>query len=151
MTNYKYTPEQQLAAMRQVRTGRRVGKSVYDFPPAVQEANREYFLKYEEARKDRNRKDSSRPSMIIPEDGIIDWLAVDIAVRGDRVVMLTVNERSLAVARLMRQGVGCNTVAARLGINRDAAQNLMHRTRKGDREARILREIADGQLDESAA
>ncbi len=60
----------------------------------------------------------------LPDDGIIDLLAVDIAARGLRPVALTRTERLLAAARILAHGGSPYQVSQRLHINGTTALHL---------------------------
>lgn len=55
-----------------------------------------------------------RGRWVIPDDGIIDHLAVEIAASGERAVRLTVPERRAAAARIIAKGGTATTIAKRL-------------------------------------
>lgn len=61
---------------------------------------------------------------LLPEDGIIDYLAVEIAASGTRVVALTRTERLLATGRILAVDGTCYDIAKRLGISTRAARVL---------------------------
>lgn len=60
----------------------------------------------------------------IPEDGIIDPLAVEIAASGQRRVRLTWTERRIAAALIMARGGTSYQVAKRLGLSSATARAL---------------------------
>lgn len=62
---------------------------------------------------------------VIPDDGIIDGLAVRIAASGKRRVRLTPMERRFAAALIVAQGGTCYRVAEYLGISFWAARTLV--------------------------
>jgi hypothetical protein len=62
---------------------------------------------------------------LIPDDGLIDELAVSIAVSGARVVKLTAAERNLAAVRMIRGGADLAELAAHLGTSTAAAARLV--------------------------
>ena len=62
---------------------------------------------------------------IIPDDGIIDPLAVQIAASGQRRVRLTRAERRLAAALILARGGSIYRVAQRLGIGWSTANALV--------------------------
>ena len=51
---------------------------------------------------------------LLPEDGLLDEVAVDIAVRNVRPVALTPGERTAAVDRMLSAGVAVAVIARRL-------------------------------------
>ena len=61
---------------------------------------------------------------VIPEDGIIDTLAVQIAASGQRRVRLTRMERRLAVALILARGGNAYQVHKRLGVSSATARTL---------------------------
>lgn len=60
---------------------------------------------------------TARMSHLLPDDGIIDPLAVAIAVTGERPVALTRTEQHTAARRLIGQGASTTTIAYRLRLN----------------------------------
>jgi hypothetical protein len=62
---------------------------------------------------------------VLPEDGIVDWMAVEIAASGVRRVRLTVQERTLAAALILRRGGSAWEVARRLFISYSTARALV--------------------------
>lgn len=64
--------------------------------------------------------------LLLPDDGIIDLVAVDIAARGQRIVRLTARERRLAADRILAAGGDLRTVAERLGVCRQTVWRLMN-------------------------
>ena len=61
---------------------------------------------------------------LIPDDGIIDPVAVEIMAAGARRVRLTVPERRAAAALILARGGTANDIAARLHIGGRAAVDL---------------------------
>jgi hypothetical protein len=61
---------------------------------------------------------------LLPEDGITDELAVDIAARGERPVALTPGERRLAAGWILAEGGNYQVIAARLHMRFDHAKAL---------------------------
>lgn len=78
---------------------------------------------------------------VLPEDGIVDELAIEIAAAGTRRVALTPTERVLAAARVLDAGGTRNDVAERLHVSGTTAAALarraraLHRDGDGDRRA----------------
>lgn len=67
---------------------------------------------------------------LIAEDGIIDMIAVDIAVNGTRLVRLTQRERELAAARIIAGGGTPTTIRRHLGlVKQSAARTLATRVK----------------------
>jgi hypothetical protein len=62
---------------------------------------------------------------VIPEDGIIDALAVQIAASGQRRVRLTGMERRLAAALILARGGNAYQVHKRLGVSSATAHALV--------------------------
>ena len=61
---------------------------------------------------------TARPSTLtLPDDGIIDPVAVEIAARGIRPVALTAAERQLAAARILACGGTLTSICARLHVS----------------------------------
>lgn len=52
-------------------------------------------------------------------DGVIDWLAIDLAVEGDRIPRMSWVERDIAAGILLSQGFDPPEIRGRLGINQD--------------------------------
>jgi hypothetical protein len=70
---------------------------------------------------------------VIPDDGIIDPIAVEIAASGQRPVRLTLAERRAAAARILARGGTSWTVAERLRMaHRDAKVLAASITETGD-------------------
>lgn len=70
---------------------------------------------------------------LIPEDGVTDELAVELAASGERRVRLTHNERRLATARILAHGGTPSLVYERLGLTTlSAAVSLVERVRGND-------------------
>lgn len=63
----------------------------------------------------------------LPDDGIIDLIAVEIAARGTRPVALTPSERLLAAARILARGGTPSLVSQRLHTNGTVARTLTAR------------------------
>jgi hypothetical protein len=72
---------------------------------------------------------------LIPDDGIVDDVAIEIAVRGRRPVCLTRLERSVAAALILAMGGGTRDLCERLKVTDKTACQLA-------RQARRLQEIA---------
>lgn len=62
---------------------------------------------------------------LLPDDGLIDEVAVSIAVSGARRVRLTEAERLEAAARMIRRGADVAELAAHLGTNPATAGRLV--------------------------
>ncbi|MBB2742884.1 UNVERIFIED_ORG: DNA-binding CsgD family transcriptional regulator [Microbispora rosea subsp. rosea] len=71
-----------------------------------------------------------RPKRTLPEDGLVDELAVELAARGEQVT-LTKTERELAAAQIVAWGHGPAEIAARLHINGTLAKALFKQVRAG--------------------
>ena len=56
------------------------------------------------------------PAGEVPNDGIIDWIAIDVAVRGLRDVRLTWVEKDIATGVMLYKGVGVQAIQDRLGV-----------------------------------
>ena len=65
-----------------------------------------------------------RARWVLPEDGIVDELAVQIAAAGTRPVALTRTERRLAAARILAAGGTAYLVSKRLHLNGQTALAL---------------------------
>lgn len=63
---------------------------------------------------------------LLPEDGIIDNVAIARAISGEGIpVMLTPTERSIAIRGIVQAGGGCMEVAASLGTSSGHAARLI--------------------------
>jgi DNA-binding CsgD family transcriptional regulator len=67
---------------------------------------------------------SQRMAWLLPEDGIVDPLAIDLAVRGVRPVALTATERRIAAALILAAGGTPNAIAKRLRMAHSTARAL---------------------------
>lgn len=67
---------------------------------------------------------TARARWLLPEDGIIDPVAVEVAARGTRRVRLTAAERRLAAALILARGGSANDIARRLCMSGHAARAL---------------------------
>ena len=65
-----------------------------------------------------------RNKWLLPDDGIIDELAVEIAASGQRVVRLTCTERRAAAVRILAAGGNAYTIANRLRMQYSSARVL---------------------------
>jgi hypothetical protein len=61
---------------------------------------------------------------VLPEDGIVDTVAVEVAAAGTRRVRLTLRERRLAAALILARGGTANDISARLHVNGSVARTL---------------------------
>jgi len=73
---------------------------------------------------------------LIPDDGIIDPVAVEIMAAGARRVRLSLPERRAAAALILARGGTANDIAARLHIGGRAAVDLAAAIRAADGAAR---------------
>jgi hypothetical protein len=68
---------------------------------------------------------TARPhALTLPDDGIIDPVAVEIAARGIRPVALTPAERQLAATRILARGGTLSQVSRRLHVSGTTALTL---------------------------
>ena len=67
----------------------------------------------------------NRGEWVIPEDGIIDAIAVQIAASGQRRVKLTRTERRFAAALILARGGNAYQVHKRLGVSSSTAHTLV--------------------------
>jgi len=67
---------------------------------------------------------TARARWLLPEDGVIDPVAVEIAARGTRRVRLTATERRMAAAVILDRGGSPNDLARRLCMSGHAARAL---------------------------
>jgi hypothetical protein len=63
----------------------------------------------------------------LPEDGIVDWIAVALATAGTRPVALTPTEREIAGARILAAGGSCRDIVVRLKLTERDGRDLFHR------------------------
>ncbi len=68
---------------------------------------------------------------ILPDDGIIDQVAVEIAARGERKVALTAPERYAAAEMILARGGTVAVIAERLCMGERAASALAYIIRNG--------------------
>lgn len=61
---------------------------------------------------------------IIPDDGIVDDVAVSVAASGTRKVRLTLRERRLAAERILAEGGGTRDIGTRLNMLMRPAKEL---------------------------
>jgi hypothetical protein len=69
-------------------------------------------------------RETTRRKWVIPDDGIIDPVAVEIATAGRRPVRLTLPERRAAAARILAGGGTAWTIARHLRMTYPAARVL---------------------------
>ena len=67
---------------------------------------------------------AAEPRLVLADDGIIDLIAVEIAVRGTRPVALTRAERQLAAARILARGGTPYLISTRLHVSGSTALTL---------------------------
>ncbi len=65
-----------------------------------------------------------RARWTLPDDGIIDLIAIEIAAGGARAVTLTAAERRLAAARILARGGGASLIVKRLHVSGTTARRL---------------------------
>ena len=65
-----------------------------------------------------------RAVWLLPEDGVVDPLAIDLAARGVRPVALTATERRIAAAFILAAGGTPNAIAKRLRMAHSTARAL---------------------------
>ena len=63
---------------------------------------------------------------LLPEDGVVDPLAISLAARGVRPVALTATERRIAAALILAAGGTPNMIAKRLRMAHSTARALAH-------------------------
>jgi hypothetical protein len=74
---------------------------------------------------------TARPAACtLPDDGIIDLIAVEIAARGARLVALTPAERHAAAARVLSRGGTPYLISKRLRVSGATALTLAARCRQ---------------------
>jgi hypothetical protein len=84
---------------------------------------------------------AARAKWLLPEDGIIDPVAIEIAARGTRRVRLTTTERRMAAVLILDRGGSSNDLAQCLCLSGHAARALA---------ASILSQAAGTAADEVA-
>ena len=72
---------------------------------------------------------------MLPDDGIIDPIAVETAATGTRPVALTRTERQLAAARILADGGTAYVISARLRVSGSTALALAAQCSSPDVEA----------------
>lgn len=92
-----------------------------------------------EGKRYRNRPSGISP-WLIPEDGIVDDIAVEVAVSGARRVRLTPTEHCLAVEQMVRQGSSIKEIARHIGMADINVKDLIRRIGEGIREVEATRE-----------
>lgn len=75
------------------------------------------------------RRETYQNPWRLPEDGIVDEIAVEIAARGERRVALTDTERRAAAALIVARGGHSGDIARRLFIDSSTATRLLHLVR----------------------
>jgi hypothetical protein len=74
---------------------------------------------------------TARPQVwTLPDDGIFDPIAVQLAARGMRQVPLTRAERRAAAAAILARGGGLNMISVRLRVSGSTASKLAARWRQ---------------------
>jgi hypothetical protein len=68
---------------------------------------------------------------LLPDDGIIDPVAVEIAAKGERWVRLTAPERYAAAEMILARGGTARVIAERLRVSDRAASALAYLIRNG--------------------
>jgi hypothetical protein len=68
---------------------------------------------------------------LLPDDGIIDPIAVEIAAKGERPVALTAPERRAAAEMILARGGTARLIAERLSMSATAADHLAYVIRNG--------------------
>jgi hypothetical protein len=68
---------------------------------------------------------------MLPDDGIIDLVAVEIAAKGERRVALTAPERRAAAEMILARGGTVTVIADRLCMSDNAASALAYMIRNG--------------------
>jgi hypothetical protein len=69
----------------------------------------------------------ARRRLVLADDGIIDLIAVELAVRGARTVTLTRTERQLAAACILARGGTAYAISKRLHVSGTTALTLAAR------------------------
>jgi hypothetical protein len=66
----------------------------------------------------------TRSAWTLPDDGITDYLAIEIAASGERPVALTATERWLAAARILARGGTAWQITSRLHVSHSTARRM---------------------------
>ena len=69
---------------------------------------------------------------LIRDDGIIDEVAIEIAVAGTRLVRLTRPEQRIAAARILARGGSIDDVQRNLGVGGDLAAKIVREVREAE-------------------
>lgn len=94
----------------------------------VQDWNRVLQWAHDERQKHGVVKHGS--SMLLHDDGIIDPVAVDLAVSGQRAVRMTRPERLEALQRLLSLSLTCAEIGARLSLSENHVKKLCAEVRR---------------------
>src|SRR3954468_11573099 len=76
-----------------------------------------------------------RPSRLLPEDGIVDDIAVERAIAGEK-IPLTHRERAAVAAHITAHGGGPGEIGKRLGVSGTTAKSLYEHARRPQRRRR---------------
>lgn len=139
-----YTDEQIKTACYLYNKHQRLG-TLTELPEWVRPARSAYYS-LKQKNKRREAGIIPRTTHILPEDGIIDEVAITIATKGTRVVNLTRNERLIVVSNLMELGFGYVIIAQRLGASETRARDWMKKVEAG--EAKLALELLASQHSE---
>lgn len=155
----EFTDEQEREAIRLHSDARRHGKTG-ELPEWVILARRQYHRHHNRKYK-IDRPPGSVESAVIPAlepdniidpdaTEIIDWTAIEIAVKGVRVVNMTRNERVLAVAWLLEHSdLSYLLIGARIGMSQ--ISTIVRDIRERDMHKDLLAAIEAGDLDASGS
>lgn len=133
MREFKYTADERRNAVAAKRRLERDGRPATELPAEQLNAYNEQRAIWR-ANAKASRSGNLTYSKALPDDGIIDGVAVDIAVRGTRVVRLTMGERAIAVERMDGMELEQVEIASRLGISDDTLRTW-RRKRKAEAAA----------------
>ncbi|WP_019632673.1 hypothetical protein [Actinomadura atramentaria] len=87
-----------------------------------------------------------QPLGSVPEDGLLDLVAVQIAMSGERPVELTALERLVAAAQILAAGGHPRDIADRLRVSDTIADSLVRRVRLATPKLRAVLDAADDAL-----
>ncbi|HEX4661888.1 MAG TPA: hypothetical protein VH307_31215 [Streptosporangiaceae bacterium] len=102
-------------------------------PPVLTPGKVRYVLDGREVTQEEFGQCFGEP--LLPEDSIVDEVAVEVAVSGERPVRLTATERELAAEQLMADGGGPGLLADRLNMSTLEAMQLYKRIKARKRKA----------------
>lgn len=88
-------------------------RCVYPGCPWPREADLDLCKRYHLARWAPNSNQAN--DSLVPNDGLVDWRAIEIAANGERRTKLTWIERDIAIAMILGAGLDVDEVLERIG------------------------------------